>query len=182
MENDYQLRQDKMYCFPEEKQKTNKIQFHVRNKILDTVTQYVYLGISINNSGSFINTFTLLKDKAIRAIHALSNKNKITLFHVKTAVKLFDACILPILSYGAEIWATFQGYDFDSWDISVKYIKYRRKFLDFMLSKYPYLSNLDRESQYISIISKKDPTSCPVLAKYIFQLKKEREYILSQST
>ena len=64
----------------------------------------------------------------------------------------------------------------------VNYIKYSRTFLDLLLSKYPYLSNLERESQFISIISYKDPTSCRALAKYIFRHKKERKYILSQST
>ena len=31
-------------------------------------------------------------------------------------MKLFDACILLILTYGSEIWAALERLDFDIWD------------------------------------------------------------------
>ena len=39
---------------------------------------------------------------------------KIERIPVNVALRLFDACVLPILTYGVEIWAEFERFDFDS--------------------------------------------------------------------
>ena len=46
-----------------------------------------------------------------------NKKNKIKRIPVmNVALKLFDACILPVLTYGVEIWTVFERFDFDPWD------------------------------------------------------------------
>ena len=35
---------------------------------------------------------------------------------VKTAIRLSDATILPILTYGSEVWALNSTLDYDKWD------------------------------------------------------------------
>ena len=47
------------------------------------------------------------------------NKNfKLKDIPINIAFKLFDATVLPILTYGAEVWATFERTDNDSWEKS----------------------------------------------------------------
>ena len=33
------------------------------------------------------------------------------------ALKLFDATVLPILTYGADVWAAFERDTYESWDL-----------------------------------------------------------------
>ena len=54
--------------------------------------------------------------KANRAKYALNNIAKFKRIPVKTAIRLFDATILPILTYGSEIWALNSTLDYDEWD------------------------------------------------------------------
>ena len=44
------------------------------------------------------------------------NIAKLKQIPIKAALRLFDSCILPILSYGSEIWAINQTLDCDKWD------------------------------------------------------------------
>ena len=37
---------------------------------------------------------------------------------IKTALKIFDACISPILLYGSEVWCTFLDNDYKKWELS----------------------------------------------------------------
>ena len=38
---------------------------------------------------------------------------------VVIALKLFDATVLPILTYGAEVWAAFERDTNESWDLAL---------------------------------------------------------------
>ena len=50
----------------------------------------------------------------MRACFALNKKMKIKRIPVNVALMLFDACILPILTDGAEVWAAFERFHFDT--------------------------------------------------------------------
>ena len=50
----------------------------------------------------------------MRACFALNKKMTIKRIPVNVALRLFHVCILPILTYGAEIWAAFERFDFDT--------------------------------------------------------------------
>ena len=58
----------------------------------------------------------MLREKANRAKFALNNKAKLKQIPVKTALRLFDAVVLPILTYGSEAWALHLTLDHDKWD------------------------------------------------------------------
>ena len=51
-----------------------------------------------------------------KAKFALNNIAKLKQIPVKTAIYLFDALVLPILTYGSEIWALNATLDHDKWD------------------------------------------------------------------
>ena len=97
------------------KNKLNKTElFTVGNCILSNVLEFTYLGIKVNASGSFRSTPKFLGEKANRACFALNNHLKVRNIPVVIALKLFDATVLPILTYGAEVW-TRDTYE--SWDL-----------------------------------------------------------------
>ena len=58
----------------------------------------------------------MLSSKANKAKFALNNVAKLKQIPVKTAIYLFDAIVLPILTYGLEIWALNTTLDHDKWD------------------------------------------------------------------
>ena len=96
----------------QKKNKLNKNEiFHFIGKIMSSVTEFVYLDLKIDAKWSLQNSLKFLSEKAIRACFALNNKMKINRIPVNVALRLFDACILPILTYGAEIWVAFERFE-----------------------------------------------------------------------
>ena len=89
-----------------------------KNKI-ENVTQYSYLGITINSAGSFHIAMETLAGKARRAIYALNSRYQIKRFPVKAALKLFDCVVSPILLYCSEVWGAFHYTDYDRWDNNI---------------------------------------------------------------
>ena len=87
-----------------------------KNKKEENVCQFTYLGVDISASGSLKVSMDSLCTKANRAKYALNNIAKFKHIPVKTAVRLFDATILPILTYGSEIWALNSTLDYGKWD------------------------------------------------------------------
>jgi len=66
--------------------------------------EYTYLGITFTLSGSFVVTQKNLKQKALRAYFSLKRLIDLTSISTKAIFKLFDSLILPIVSYGMEVW------------------------------------------------------------------------------
>ena len=71
---------------------------------ISSVREYTYLGITFTLTGSLKLAQVKLKQKAIRSYFSL--KSMIDLQSIKKTVifKLFDALVLPIASYGCQIW------------------------------------------------------------------------------
>ena len=104
----------------QKKNKLNKTEvFRVGNCILSNVCEFTYLEIKINASGSFRSTPKLLGEKANRACLALNNHLKVKDIPVVIALKLFDATLLPILTYCADVWAAFERDTNESWDLGL---------------------------------------------------------------
>ena len=106
----------KCITFSSKNRKNNKDFFNIGTSQLENVTEYTYLGLKINAVGSVKNSLGMLNDKANRAKFALNNIAKLKEVPVRTAVRLFDAAVLPILTYGSEIWALNLTLDHDKWD------------------------------------------------------------------
>ena len=69
------------------------------------VEDYTYLGIQFTCKGNFQQATTLLKDKAQKAwFSARSALMSGNVNDVDTMLKIFDATIKPILTYGCEVW------------------------------------------------------------------------------
>ena len=82
-----------------------KFQFKYKNNLLDTVQSYCYLGITFSASGTFKIACKRLCDQASKALFKLRQLNLRN--NIPTALKLFYSMIVPILTYGSEIWSPY---------------------------------------------------------------------------
>ena len=78
--------------------------FHIDNESINFTQDYTYLGVSITASGNFALAQEHFKDKAIQAMFALRKYTEVDRRSVKTAHKLFDVLIAPILTYNNEVY------------------------------------------------------------------------------
>jgi hypothetical protein len=61
----------------------------------------------MNYNGSFVKARAKLMDQARKALYCLYRKLRNILIPIDLQFKLFDSLMLPILTYGSEIW----GYE-----------------------------------------------------------------------
>lgn len=73
---------------------------------LEIVQEYVYLGIVFTCSGSFKSALTRLAVQARKASFKIIKVMR--KMSVKLALDLFDHLVVPILLYGAEVWAPLE--------------------------------------------------------------------------
>ena len=71
--------------------------------VIESTNSYCYLGIIFIPSGSFKNAIYELKKKALRAIFSLKRFIYHKCISITTIFRLFDALILPILTYACQI-------------------------------------------------------------------------------
>lgn len=77
------------------------------NDELEIVDRYKYLGTFFTSNGSFLNARKHVVEQAKKAMHLLYTKSRNFGLPVDLTLKLFDHTIVPILTYGSEIW----GYE-----------------------------------------------------------------------
>ena len=106
----------KCITFSRKNKKNKRDIFTIGDNLLENVCQFTYLGVDISASGSLKASMNSLCTKANKAKYALNNIAKLKRFPVKTTIRLFDAAILPILTYGSEVWALSSTLDYDKWD------------------------------------------------------------------
>ena len=83
------------------------------NKV-EVVSKFKYLGLKFSNSGVWTAAEVDLANRAKKGTFCVKNflyNSKIS--NIKIALRLFDACIAPILNYGAEIWGFHRGNNID---------------------------------------------------------------------
>jgi len=87
------------------KRLSNKGQVCIGTQQLERVQNYTYLGINVSNKGNFAQCKKTLRDKGRKAMNKLKGLISGSNIRKGTALKMFDQLVLPILSYGSEIWA-----------------------------------------------------------------------------
>jgi hypothetical protein len=80
------------------------ILFSYGNKVIQTVDQYKYLGIIFHKCGKFTIAQEYLAKQANKAIHTLKRAIKGKTMKMNVILQLFDILIMPIATYGAEVW------------------------------------------------------------------------------
>ena len=84
---------------------TKTIQYKDIN--LQIVDEYIYLGVKIHQSGSFLPAIKDLSMKAQRAYFSLQSALKHMNVTPRLQIKLFDLLIKPIMLYACEVWGGF---------------------------------------------------------------------------
>ena len=73
---------------------------------IPSVREYCYLGITFSLNGSLKRAQEKLRQKATRSYFALKRLLDLNSLKVSTVLKLFDTLILPIVTYGCQVWLT----------------------------------------------------------------------------
>ena len=93
--------------------------FYINNLVLENTNTFKYLGITISSRKcSFAPTLDDLSTKATKGLYALRSRLPFNSLPIKTVLKVFDACIQPILLYGSELWGAYTNMDWKRWDES----------------------------------------------------------------
>ena len=97
------LNKTKVMIFCKEKTRNLPI-FKLFNQNIQIVDSYSYLGVNFNYNCSFVNNKKKLVDQAQKAMYALYRKIRNISIPVDLQLNMFDTLIMPILTYGCEIW------------------------------------------------------------------------------
>ena len=57
-----------------------------------------------------------MAEEALNALHKVYKQIDLFRLPLRSANKIFDAAITPILTYGTEIWGIFSKFDFEKWE------------------------------------------------------------------
>ena len=97
-----------------QKRRTNTI-FHLNGKPLETVSEYKYLGLFFDEFLTFNYAVSILSKSAHRALSGVISKiQNIKDLPIKVFTKLYESCVLPILSYGSSVWGHDKFYELEN--------------------------------------------------------------------
>ena len=106
------------------KRKENKeIKIYLNNKPLQQVSTMKYLEIVINNKFKFSEHISWAAERSSKLLHSLSKSAKLTWgLHHKALQTIYKRVILPLLLYGAPVWAEAMRFEYNR----LKYIRVQR--------------------------------------------------------
>ena len=85
--------------------KIGTTKFMMDGNEIESVTNYKYLGVVMSNNRRFLNASKNVYEKANKAMHLLYKRINNLNLPLDLQLKLFDSIILPIMTYGCEIWS-----------------------------------------------------------------------------
>ena len=74
------------------------------NMVIPSVREYCYLGTTFSISGSMKANQAQLRMKGLRAYFSLKSAIDLSSIDKAAILKLFDSLILPVISYGCQVW------------------------------------------------------------------------------
>lgn len=132
--------------------------FFYAEKTLENVQEFKYLGIVIKSSGIFSKGISELSNKALKVLFMIRRKFQSSFIFPTLQIRLFDACVKPILLYCCELWSP---YNINAYKIlsstNTHYLeesyedflpeKIHTKFCKFLIGVNKYSSNLACKSE-----------------------------------
>ena len=101
---DINCRKTKVTVFTKRKDYLNNYNFQFKGEKIEIVNEYKYLGVTLNYNGGFKICQEYLCQQGRRAMYSLIAKCRKFSLPVDLQLELFDAMVLPVLTYGCEIW------------------------------------------------------------------------------
>ena len=90
--------------------KVDNYRFTLGDRPLEITDKYHYLGVTFSSNGSFLNARKHIVEQAIKAMHHLFTRINNADLPLDLALKLFDHTVLPILTYGSDVFS-FENID-----------------------------------------------------------------------
>jgi hypothetical protein len=78
--------------------------FKIGDRQIEITNNYHYLGLTFSSNGSFLKARKHLAEQANKALHLLFTRANNAELPIDLVIKLFDHTVLPILTYGSEIF------------------------------------------------------------------------------
>ena len=78
--------------------------FQYEGRDLEIVQEFKYLGVIFNYNGSFVKNRKHVYEQAQRAMFSLLRRSRQLDLPLDIQLALFDTLIMPILTYGCEVW------------------------------------------------------------------------------
>jgi hypothetical protein len=91
-------------------QQTGKFRFHLEDENIEISDFYHYLGVTFSSNGSFLKARKHVVQRASKAIYLLFTRSNNSDLLLDLIIELFDHTVLPILTYGSEIFG-FENLD-----------------------------------------------------------------------
>ncbi len=139
-----------------------KYEFKIGETILNHVTCYNYLGLTISASGQFNTAIKDLTDKARRAFYSI--RRPLIKFNppIKLWIKIFDSIIKPILLYGGEIWGLKFKLNYESWDknpVEIFHLEFCKNIWEFTETPQIWAAGQNWADSLCSLKSRREPRS-----------------------
>ena len=110
------FKKNKILIFQKSGRKPKDISFCINNNPLEIVQEYTYLGIKVTASGNFYLCQKTLVEKALNTVFKIRRQINFCQLSLRSANKIFDTAIQPILTYSSEVWGLYAKLNFDNWD------------------------------------------------------------------
>ena len=88
---------------------------------MKNVSSFTYSGVTLTANGKFYQTQKTLATQANKALFSLNSLFEKVSLNVTEKLKLFDTMILPVLTYGSEVWGFHAAPDIER--VHLKFIK-----------------------------------------------------------
>jgi len=95
--------------------------FYYNGIKLENVSYYKYLGVSMSTKLSWSPAQSTLSAQARKALFVINQINYQCDYSFKTACNIFDKCVVPILTYGSEVWGPYVNTSIE--DVHIKFCK-----------------------------------------------------------
>ena len=137
---------------------------------MKNVNKFTYLDVTLSSNGKFYQAQKSLTNQASKALFSRNNLFEKVSLNVSEKIKLFDPMILPILTYGSEIWGFHPAPDIE---------RVHLKFLKHILCVKPQTSNVPVYGELgrvpLSIIRKER------ILKYWYKLMKTPDSLIHKA-
>ncbi|MCG8046600.1 MAG: reverse transcriptase family protein, partial [Candidatus Thiodiazotropha endolucinida] len=97
------------------------VDIYYNNERLQNVGKFTYLGVTLSANGKVYQAQKSLAEQGMKALFSINGLFDSVNLNVSEKIKIFDAMVSPILSYGSEIWGFHEALDVER--VHLKFLK-----------------------------------------------------------